>query len=92
MSSMSLELPLPGGKAKAVIFEERGQWGLYLADGAKRPIGKGVALNRAQVAALRTCDPKWQASMIWALLGYGKRGPRKPLAMAMCHPGTGRMA
>lgn len=92
MSSMSLELPLPGGKAKAVIFEERGRWGLYLADGAKRPIGKGVALSTPQVRALRECKPEWQASMVWALLGYGKKGPRKPLASAICHPGTGRMA
>lgn len=92
MSSMSLDLPLQGGHATARVFEEGGRWGLYLSDRAGRPIGKGVTLNTAQVKALGTVRPEWRDSMVWALLGYGKKGPRKPLAMAMCHPGTGRMA
>lgn len=92
MSSMSLSLPLMGGKAKAILFETDTGLGLSLTDGGGNRIGKTVHLNPAQVRALRDCKPEWQASMVWALLGKGKLGPRKPLAATICHPGTGRMA
>lgn len=92
MSAMSLALPLMGGKAKAVLFETDTGLGLSLTDHGGNRIGKTVHLNRAQVKALRECPAEWQASMVWALLGKGKLGPRKPLASAICHPGTGRMA
>jgi hypothetical protein len=92
MSSMSLTLPLVGSKARAVLFETDTGLGLSLTDGGGNRIGKTVMLNRAQVSALRTCPPEWQASMIWALLGKGKLGPRKPLASTICHPGLAKVA
>lgn len=92
MSSMNLSLPLVGGSATATVFEEGGKWGLYLSDRTGKPIGRGITLNAAQVKALATVDQKWRDSMIWALLGYGKRGPRRPLASTMCHPGALRVA
>lgn len=92
MSSQTLTMPLNGGSARVRVTEADGKWGMSLVDHAGRIVGRSVALSAADVKALATVGAKWKEGLIWALLGYGKRGPRRPVAATICHPGAHKVA
>jgi len=80
-STLLLDLPLTGGKARAKFFQMGPEiFGLCLTDFAGRPTGRGKTLTKLQAARLKrdldgckTLDHV--QSIVWATLGYGMGAP-----------------
>lgn len=85
MSSMSFNLALAHGKAKAKLFTSgESTIGLTLVNDQGLPIGKARAMTlkeaEAFIKALNMCPPHFKDSLIWAKLGYGMKDQRDKAA------------